>query len=216
MFITLAHIATAQALKAQQKGSSTYTKHYTNKDFYRNGVFRKEIAKQAIKEMLEYYGELYTPKIDSEIWVSDFGLGDYEHVGLASVTWFNDPQYNYFAMTMYLLPGQMIPEHIHRPVTEPPAKPAKYESWKAIRGWVYNFSEVGESTPNPPAIPASFGKVISQNYNILKAGDTQALKKTETWHFMMAGPEGAIVDEYGVFHDRRGWFSSNPNAHPTK
>lgn len=117
---------------------------------------------------------------------------------------------------MYLLPGQMIPEHIHRPITEPPATPAKYESWKGIRGWVYNFSEVGALTPNPPAIPKSFGPTFSRNFNIIKAGETQALKKIETWHFMLAGTNGAIVDEYGVNHDRRGWFSSNPNAHPTK
>lgn len=189
---------------------------YTNAEFYKNGIFQEDKAKEAVRQLILAHGELYTPLIDKQLWVSDFGLGDYEHVGLASVTWFNDPVHSYFAMTMYLLPGQMIPEHIHRPITEAPARPAKYESWKAVRGWVYNFSEVGTPTPNPPAIPPSFGKVISKSFSVMKAGETQPLKKTETWHFMMAGPEGAIVDEYGVHHDRRGWFSSNPKAHPTK
>lgn len=190
-------------------------KKYTNADFYRNGVFQKEAAKAAVKEMILRFGEMYTPKIEAQLWVSDFGLGDFENVGLASVTWFNNEEYGYFAMTMYLLPGQMIPEHVHRPIKDTPPKAAKYESWKGIRGWVYNFSEVGNETPNPPLIPKSFGQVMSQNFSIMKAGETQILKRIETWHFMMAGPDGAIVDEYGVNHDRRGWFSSNPKAHPT-
>lgn len=201
---------------AQIMNQNKLEKQYTNKDFYKNGIFQKDVAKQAVKEVILSHGELYTDKIDSEIWISDFGLGDFEHVGLASVTWFNDPLYDYFAMTMYLLPNQMIPEHIHRAIMEAPKKPAKYESWKVIRGWIYNFSEVGDPTPDPPLIPASFGSVKSKNFAIIKAGDTSALKKVETWHFMMAGPQGAIVDEYGVHHDRRGWFSSNPKAHPTK
>ncbi|TRZ42612.1 hypothetical protein DMZ48_13275 [Robertkochia solimangrovi] len=192
------------------------TKKYTNKDFYQDGVFNKLRAKEAIREMIIGFGNSYTDQMDELIWVSDFGLGDYEHVGLASIIWFNNTKgYHFFAMTMYLLPGQMIPEHIHRPIRSSPSLPPKYESWEVIKGWIYNFSEVGNATPNPPKIPDSFGKVISQNYNIMNIGEIQSLKQLETWHFMMAGPNGAIVDEYGVYHDRRGWFSSNDKAYPT-
>ncbi|MBT1260247.1 MULTISPECIES: hypothetical protein [Pseudomonas] len=194
---------------------ATSFKSYSNKDFYKNGVFQKDVAKAAVREMLETFHEPWTPLMESKIWVSDFGLGDYQHVGLASVTWFNNQEHGYFAMSMYLLPGQMIPEHIHRPIVSPPAKPAKDESWRVFHGWVYNFSEIGTPTPNLPAIPKSFGPIISKNMSVLHAGDIASLKKTETWHFMMAGPQGALVDEYGSNHDRRGWFSSNPKVHPT-
>lgn len=191
---------------------------YTNADFYKDGVFQKQVAKDAVRQMLTRFGEDYTPLIDEQIWVGDFGLGDYEHVGLASVTWFNDAEHGYFAMTMYLLPSQMIPEHVHRPIAEAPARPAKHESWRVFHGWVYNASEVGAPTPtpNPPTIPASFGEVRSRNVTVMKKGEIGTLKQSETFHFMMAGPEGAVVDEYGSDHDRRGWFSSNPKAHPTK
>lgn len=188
---------------------------YTNADFYKNGVFQKEVAKAAVRDMLKSFGEPWTPLMESKLWVSDFGLGDYQHVGLASVTWFNNQEHGYFAMSMYLLPGQMIPEHIHRPITSPPAKPAKDESWRVFHGWVYNFSEVGEPTPDLPPIPKSFGPIKSKNMTVLHAGDIASLKKPQTWHFMMAGPQGALVDEYGSNHDRRGWFSSNPKLHPT-
>ncbi len=196
---------------------SNNTRHkYTNADFYRDGIFQKDIAKKAIKQFIIQQGETYTEYMDSLLWISDFGLGDYEHVGLASVTWFNDPEYDYFAMTMYLLPDQMIPEHVHRPISTTPTRPAKHESWKVIKGMVYNFSEIGDATPNPPAISNSFGTPVCQNFTTLYPTYTQRLSKPESWHFMIAGPQGAIVDEYGIHHDRRGWFSSNPRAHPAK
>lgn len=182
--------------------------------FYHDGVFQPGAARAAVKAMLRRFGEPVLPR-DEQIWVSDFGLGDYAHVGLASVTWINDAEHGYFDMTMYLLTGQMIPEHIHRPITEPPAKPAKHESWRVLRGWVYNFSEVGPASADQPRLPASFGPVHSHNVTVLHAGEAASLRRTQTWHFMKAGPEGAMVDEFGVFHDRRGWFSSNPRARPT-
>ncbi len=189
---------------------------YTNKDFYKDGVFQKDVAKESIIQFILQQGEIYTEKMDSLLWVSDFGLGDYEHVGLASVIWLNDSDYGYFAMTMYLLPGQMIPEHIHRPISIPSIRPAKHESWKVIKGLVYNFSETEGITSKSPEIPSSFGIPICRKYTVLYPGDTQRLAQPESWHFMIAGSDGAIVDEYGVHHDRRGWFSSNPVAHPSK
>ncbi len=123
---------------------------YTNADFYKDSVFQKDMAKKAIRQFILQQGEIYTEKMDSLLWVSDFGLGDYEHVGLASVTWLNDSDYGYFAMTMYLLPGQMVPEHVHRPISTPPIRPAKHESWKVIKGMVYNFSETEGVLLNHP------------------------------------------------------------------
>lgn len=198
--------------------SSSHLEHknYTNDDFYKNGVFQPKVAKEAVKQFILKSGMEYTKRIDRDLWVSDFGLGDYEHVGLASVTWVNDPEYGYFSMTMYLLPNQMIPEHVHKPITKAPARAAKHESWRVIKGKVYNFSEVGDSISDLPYIPKSFGKIRSKNYILMGQNETARLKLPEIYHFMMAGNDGAIVDEYGINHDRRGWFSSNPAAHPTK
>lgn len=191
-------------------------KVYTNDDFYKNGVFQPEVAKKAVREFILKSGMEYTENIDRNLWVSDFGLGDYEHVGLASVTWINDSEYGYFAMTMYLLPNQMIPEHVHKPIIEIPARAAKHESWRIIKGNVYNFSEVGDAVSDIPRIPESFGEIRSKNYILMQPDETASLKQSETYHFMKAGNDGAIVDEYGINHDRRGWFSSNLAAHPSK
>ena len=32
---------------------------------------------------------------------------------MGGIFWVNDPEYGYFAHAIYLLPGQMIPEHAH-------------------------------------------------------------------------------------------------------
>ena len=183
---------------------------YTNADFYVDGVFRKEVAKDAIAALLEASGEHLTPTMRENLWISDFGLGDFEHVGLSSITWVNRQDDGYYAMTMYLLPGQMLPEHRHLPIASPPARPAKHESWRVLHGWAYNFSSVGPASGPLPSIPKSFGAIRSIHVDRQKEGETQSLRRLESWHFLKAGPQGAIVDEYGNFQDRRGWQSSNP------
>ena len=133
---------------------------------------------------------------------------DVENVGMGGIFWINDPEYKYFAHAIYLLPGQMIPEHAHVKTDFP----AKHESWMVEKGWVYNFSEVGDETPNAPAIPAGHGPIKSKNFVVQKVGDVLRLKKLETFHFMMAGPEGAIVDEWACYHDNAGLRFTNQKA----
>ena len=67
-------------------------------------------------------------------------------------------------------------------------------------------------TPNAPAIPAGHGPIKSKNFVVQKVGDVLRLKKLETFHFMMAGPEGAIVDEWACYHDNAGLRFTNQKA----
>jgi len=64
-----------------------YTKKYTNADFYTNGVFNKDTALKAYLDMFEYYGVPYTDLMKKDMWVSDFNLGDFEHMGMGSIFW---------------------------------------------------------------------------------------------------------------------------------
>lgn len=227
LIIGLLSLGAAQAAQAAQVVSPSTdinvthvkkntNKHvYTNKDFYKNGIFQKEAARDAVASLMEDYGQHMTPEMRKNLWVNDFGLGDYEHVGLASITWVNRLDYGYYAMTMYLLPNQMIPEHKHMPIMSQPVLPAKHESWRVLNGWVYNFSEIGSPSSHLPELPKSFGPVQSHNVTIQHRGEVLSLKKLESWHFMKASPNGAIVDEYGNWQDRRGWVSSNSKVAPT-
>ena len=140
---------TAESKKTEQvmtQEKATYQKKYTNADFYKDGKFDQEAAKEAFLDMFKFYG------------------------------------------------------------------PAKHESWMVNHGWVYNFSEVGDETPNAPAVPASHGPIKSKNFVKQNVGDVLRLKELGTFHFMMAGPEGAIVDEWACYHDNDGLRFTNGQA----
>jgi hypothetical protein len=192
----------------KNKSEMKYSKKYTNADFYTNGKFNADVALKAYKEMFEFYGVPYTPLMEKDMWIAEFGLGDFEHVGMGGIFWVNDAEHGYFAHAIYLLPGQMIPEHAHVKTT----CPAKFESWMVTKGWAYNFSEIGEPTPNAPAIPEMHGLVKSKNFVIQNVGEVLHLKKIESFHFLMAGPEGAIVDEWASYHDGAGLRFTNQKA----
>jgi hypothetical protein len=46
----------------------------------------------------------------------------------------------------------------------------------------------------------------------MKVGDISALTQLESRHFLMAGDEGAVVTEYGTYHDNAGLRFTNPDA----
>ena len=195
-----------ESVMTQEK--TTYQKKFTNADFYKDGKFDQEAAKKAFLDMFEFYDVPFTALMEKDIWFTDFGLGDFENTGMGGIFWINDAEHGYFAHSLYLLPGQMIPEHAHVKTSFP----AKHESWMVNHGWVYNFSEVGDETPNPPAIPAGHGPVKSKNFVVQQVGDVLRLKEPETFHFMMAGPEGAIVEEWACYHDNDGLRFTNKKA----
>lgn len=189
----------------------SFTKTYTNADFYKDGVFQQDVAKKAFYEMFAYYDVPVTKFMEANAWYTDFGLGDFENCGMGGIFWVNDSINGYFSHAIYLLPGQMIPEHKHVKT----AFPAKMESWMVEKGWCYNFSEVGAPTPNAPALPSSqAATTISKFFVEQQVGDIVHLadKGAETFHFLMAGPNGAIVSEWANYHDGAGLRFTNTKA----
>ena len=192
----------------KNKTNMAYSKKFTNADFYKDGKFDQEVAMNAFKDMFAFYDIPFTELMAKDMWATDFGLGDFENVGMGGIFWVNDVEHGYFAHAIYLLPGQMIPEHAHVKTEYPP----KFESWMVTKGWAYNFSAIGEETPNPPAIPAGHGPIQSKSFVIQKVGEVVHLKKAESFHFLLAGPEGAIIDEWASYHDNAGLRFTNKKA----
>lgn len=220
-FITASLLATSccntnQSTKNEQtQNTSTmntqakYTKKYTNKDFYKDGKLQGDVALKAYEEMLAHYGVTLSPFMRENLWITDFELGDFEHVGMAGFFWVNDPQYKYFAHEIFLLPGQMITEHKHVPSE---GFGPKMESWVVKNGWAYNFS-VGEPTPNAPQLPeCQKGYVTAQNFVVQNVNEIVHLKEIETPHFLLAGDNGAIIQEFASYHDGNGLRFTNPNV----
>lgn len=208
---TLVSCCCCSSQTTEQTMKQPFAKKYTNADFYKDGVFQADTAKKAFLEMFAHYDIPMTPFMEQNIWFVDFGLGDFENCGMGGIFWVNDSINGYFAHAIYLLPGQMIPEHKHVKTKFP----AKMESWMVDKGWCYNFSEVGDATANAPEIPASqVATTISKHFVKQNVGDIVHLADAgpETFHFLMAGPQGAIVSEWANYHDGSGLRFSNTAA----
>ena len=171
---------------------------HTNDEFYVDGEFQAESGRQAYFEMLERFGYPVPDKLREDLWATDFGLGDFVHVGMGGVFWLNDEKYKYFGHEIFLLPGQMIVEHAH---VETEAA-AKMESWHVRHGMIYTLGEGEPTDPMPVELPASQAEFITVRHcEPVAQGEIVGLNRPEAKHFMIGGPEGAVVTEYATYHD---------------
>jgi D-lyxose ketol-isomerase len=200
-----------EAAAAEKSSAGLKVKTYTNADFYdKQGKFLVDKAREAYFDMFRRFNYPISDKLRKDMWILDFAVGDFAHVGMAGIFWVNRQDCSYFGHEIYLLPGQMIPEHKHVATDK---GPAKMESWQPRRGMIYTFGE-GEPTPDLLVkVPESQRKLIeSQHCTPLSIDDVADLNRREAWHFMVAGPEGALVTEYGTFHDGDGLRFTNPKV----
>ena len=183
---------------------------YSNKDFYVDGKFQVDKAKQAYFDMMAAHGYPVPEMLRTNMWATDFGLGDFVNVGMAGIFWVNFQETGYFAHEIYLLPGQMIVEHGHEAT---PKGKAKMESWHVRHGSIYTLGEEGGPIPPEVKLPKSQEKFItvSKCYT-LYPGDIRTLNRVGAKHFMMGGSQGAIVSEYASFHDSDGLRFTNPGV----
>lgn len=199
------------AAEAPPCSDAAAVKTYKSSDFYGpDGKFLVDKAREAYYDMFRRFDYPISEKLKKEMWILDFGLQDFARVGMAGIFWLNRQDYNYFGHEIYLLPGQMIPEHCHQATAK---GAAKMESWQPRRGMIYTFGE-GEPTPELlDKIPASQREIVkSRHCQPLGIDELADLNRLTAWHFMVAGPEGALVTEYGTFHDMDGLRFSNPKA----
>lgn len=176
-------------------------KTYPNEHFYKSdGSFDAEAARAAFYEMFQFHGYPIVPRLKTEdFWVADFGLGNFTEVGMGGIFWLNLKEENYFGHEIFLLPGQMIPEHKH---VETPDAEAKRESWHVRHGDIHIY---GEGTPTPGVDaripPMHRDCCVARTEKHLAPGELDHMGGPEQWHWMRGGEEGAIVTEYATYHD---------------
>ena len=201
--------------KSETSGAACATSSKTtmikNEDFYKDGKFAAEKAKEAYFAMMKRFGYPIPEKLRKEMWVTDFNLGDFAHVGMAGIFWYNDKETNVFGHEIFLLPGQMIVEHAHVQAAD---VAAKREAWHVRHGWICTFGEGDANAEAAPVqLPESQAKFISvKHWNKVAMGEVDNLKRATAKHFMIAGSEGTIVTEYGTFHDNAGLRFTNPEV----
>jgi len=186
-------------------------KQHSNEDFYAaDGSFDEAAAKQAYYDMMERFGYPIPERLRGEdFWTLDFALGRFTEVGMAGVFWVNHQEHDYLGHEIYLLPGQMIPEHWH--VASETARP-KVEGWHVRHGSVTLYAEGQPSPGVDERIPPSHrGIAVARTEQVVLPGECGQLANPEEKHWMLAGPEGAIVTEYASFHDMAGLRFTHPD-----
>jgi len=182
---------------------------FKNADFYdASGKFNLEKGKDAYIALMEYHGYPMFDGLREGLWVSDYGMGEFTKLVLAAYGFLNDQESGYLGQDLYLLPNQMLPQHYHVKTAK---GPAKMEGWHVRHGISYVYGE-GPRTSNMKAVvPASQKDIVSVwHETILRPGQTAKLNRPTAAHWQFGGPEGAIVSEYGTFHDNDGVKHSDP------
>jgi len=188
---------TAVAAKA---GSATKPE-FNNGDFYKDGKFDVEKAKDAIIALCNHHGYPIFDGFRDKLWVSDYGTGQFTKLGLAANLFVNNEKDRYMLMDLFLLPGQMLPEHWH---LEGEGNPAKLEGWLVRHGKSYIVGIGDDNLADFPQIKIPEchmgGEVTTKHVAEGKPGDFNMLMQVETRHWQFAGPEGAIVTEVANVH----------------
>ena len=200
-----------------------------NAAFYKaDGSFDADAAKAAYHAMMRSFGYPIPAVLKGDdFWVADFVQRDYEKLGMGGIFWvneigkygqtgakaykgdFKDQRFGYLGHEIYLLPGQMLPEHRH--IGGADGYGPKMEAWHVRYGSVEFFGEhkgAGDETKISDMAaaekPWGFGQKWFQSKFVAKrvAGEMYKLVDAESWHFQRAGPNGAIVSEYATYHNQ--------------
>lgn len=202
--------AAALAAAGMLAGCGGGSIRFDNAYFYGpDGTFQPERAKDAYVALMKHHGYPVLPGLREKLWVSDYGTGRFAELGLGAAMFKNNEEHRYMLMDLYLLPGQMLPEHWH---LQGETNPAKLEGWLVRHGLSHI---VGEGEPNLSAdvvIPACHmnGTATVRHEVIARAGDFVPLNREGARHWQFAGPEGAILTEVANVHTDSAVRHSDP------
>lgn len=171
-----------------------------NAQFYgADGKFDVEKGKDGIEALCRYHGYPIFPGFREKLWVSDYAAGEFAKLGLAAYLFINNERDRYMLMDLFLLPGQMLPEHWH---IEGENNPAKREGW-LVRWGASHIVGIGEpNLPGEIVIPKCHcnGTVETKHDTYATPGVFVPLAEVGSKHWQYAGPEGAIITEVANVH----------------
>ena len=183
---------------------------WKNEHFYGgDGSFDVDQAKDAVLALCKYHGYPIYPKLRESLWVSDYGRGQFTKVGLAAWMFMNNVEDQYMLMDIFLLPGQMLPEHWHE---DGESNPAKREGW-LIRWGLSHVVGIGEpNLGSDVVIPECHwdGEVMTRHEVVATPGMFVPLARVKSRHWQLAGPEGVILTEVANVHTDSAVRHSDP------
>ena len=186
---------------------------FDNAWFYgKDGKFIEERGKDAYIAVMKYHGYPVFPGLKEKLWVSDYGMGEFTKVGLGALFFANTEGeaegFRFMLQDLYLLPGQMLPEHYHLKTAK---SVEKMEGWLVRHGSATIIGE-GDATPGlKERLPASQQACATVLHGVVaKPGDFVKLNRVTARHAQLAGPEGVIETEVANFHDNDAVRHTNP------
>ncbi len=183
---------------------------FDNAEFYdAAGEFQVDRAKSAILRLCDYHKYPVFPDLAANLWVSDYGVGQFTTLGLAACIFVNNVEDRYMMMDLFILPGQMLPEHWH---VAADGNPTKMEGW-LVRWGLSHIVGIGEpNLGSDVVVPKCHwgGKVTVAHEVVAKPGMFVPLAKAESRHWQFGGPEGAIVTEVANVHTGAGVRHTDP------
>jgi D-lyxose ketol-isomerase len=196
---------------SEAKEKSTKGKlSFKNEQFYdSDGKFDVEKGKDGIVQLCKYHGYPVFPGMRENLWVSDYNTGVFTELGLAAYMFMNNQEDRYMLMDLFLLPGQMLPEHWH---LEGEGNPAKREGW-LVRWGASHIVGIGEpNLSKEVVIPKCHcgGTVTTEHEVLATPGMFVPLAKVGTRHWQYGGPEGAIITEVANVHTDSAVRHSDP------
>jgi len=165
-----------------------------------DGKFQEAKAKDAYIALMKYYGYPVYPGIREKLWVSDYGTGQFSKLGLGAVGWVNNEKDRYMLQDLFLMPGQMLPEHWH--LDGENGNPAKLEGWLIRYGSSHVVGEGQDNLPKDVVIPKCHcnGTATVRHDVYAKPGTFVKLNRVYAHHWQLAGPEGTIISEVANVH----------------
>ena len=180
---------------------------FDNDTYYNaDGTFCADKAKDAYISLMKYHGYPVYPEMKEKVWASDYGTGQFATLGLGARMWMNNVKDRYMLMDLFLMPGQMLPEHWHLDGEGKDAgNPAKLEGWLIRYGLSYVVG-IGEDNLAKVApdivIPKCHmdGKTTTAHCVKATPGTFVPLAEVKSRHWQFAGPDGAIITEVANCH----------------
>lgn len=147
-----------------------------------------EDAHRRAKELIGKTGLVVRTEELDNVRVLDFGLGEFEQIGLQIFRLVNSPTLT--VKLLVLLEDQICPQHRHTPFAD---SPGKEETFRCEWGELYVMLP-GEPTANPKAhVPGHRAEhFTSWNETVLRPGE-QLTSPPDTPHWFQAGPEGVVL-----------------------
>jgi D-lyxose ketol-isomerase len=147
-----------------------------------------EQAKSRAADLVRQAGILVRDDEVDGIEAADLGLSELESIGMQIMTLVNTNVTG--VKILILLPGQTFAEHKHPPMGDYPGKEETFRcQWGTLRLYVPG-APGAEPQGQPPLHRAQY--FTARREIILHPGE-QYTVLPNTWHWLQAGPEGAVV-----------------------